>query len=123
MKYYFTDKEKSAIVDVAVSMEAADGKEDLRESLINIKIFQYLNISSDAVENAKSLSLLDSMAIIKNMTQDEKKFVCSCLAAIMCADKEIDEKEMTLWKLISTICEFPTMHIKEALKYFIDNVE
>ncbi len=123
MKFYFSKREKSAIIRVAVMMEAADGKADLNETAVNLKVFQLLDADESITEAAKSLSFIDSMSILKSMTTEEKKFVCGILATIMVADKDIDDKEMTLWQTISTICEFPTMHIKDALKSFLDNCD
>ncbi|MBR2014378.1 MAG: hypothetical protein IJ998_03035 [Alistipes sp.] len=121
MKYYFSDREKSAIVQVAIQMQNADGNDHINEYALNLAVFKSLNVKDENIDDAKSMSPLTAMEIIKNMTYEEKKFVCSYLATIMCADKEIDDKELTLWKFISTMCDLPTMHIAEALKYFMEN--
>ena len=81
-----------------------------------------MGVNNEDIDKAQSMSILDSMFIIKNMLPNEKKFVCSYLATIMCVDKDINDKELALWKLISQMCEFPSMHLTEALKFFRDNI-
>jgi hypothetical protein len=49
------------------------------------------------------------------MTSEEKKYVTSYLGLIICADGKIDDKEMALWSLISSVCDLPTMNLEQAL--------
>lgn len=57
----------------------------------------------------------DALAILVSLDDERKKYVSSYLGTIMVSDGDIDEKEMALWQLISTLCGFPTMSIKDAV--------
>lgn len=61
------------------------------------------------------MSNADALAILVSLDDERKKYVSSYLGTIMVSDGDIDEKEMALWQLISTLCGFPTMSIKDAV--------
>ena len=52
------------------------------------------------------------------MATEEKDFISAFLGSLIVVDGHIDDKEMTLWKFISTICGFPTMNIQTAIERF-----
>ena len=111
---YFTSDEKKAIARVAVGMEAADGVESPREFLMIAPVFQKLGITNEELEAASRMSLVSAMQIISNMTTDEKRFVSAFLGAIIIADGDISDKEVSLWRFISSICEFQQMSVRES---------
>ena len=113
---YFTSQEKQAIVKVAAAMQAADGKSDPREFVLNATIFKKLEIGGDDFNGAKNLSLLQAASIIANMTSSEKEFISAFLGSIIVADGDIDDKEIALWRLLTSLCEFPTMSLSDATK-------
>lgn len=114
----FTNKEKSAIVRVAVEMQGADGKDDVKEYLLNAAVFQKFHIGNAEIDNAKCISLLEALSTIASMATEEKDFISAFLGSLIVVDDHIDDKEMTLWKFISTICGFPTMNIQTAIERF-----
>ena len=113
---YFTSDEKKAIARVAVGMELADGTESPKEFFMIAPVFQKLGIVNEELEAASKMSLVEAMKIISNMTANEKRFVSAFLGAIIIADADISDKEVALWRLISSICEFPQMSIVESPK-------
>lgn len=42
---------------------------------------------------------------------------------VMVADEEIDEKEIAIWRLMSTLLNFPEMSLEEAIDFWADNVD
>lgn len=115
---YFSNIEKVAIVNIAINMEAADGKSEASEHLINTLVFQKLQINTNDLNAAKEMSAIDAMNVISTMTETKKDFICAFLGSLMAVDGDIDASEMALWRLVSTICKFPTMNIPNAIEKF-----
>lgn len=99
-------------------MQAADGKSDVKEYLMNAMVFQKVQISTSDMNAAKEISLIEAMSILSTMTEKEKDFICTFLGSLMAVDGDIDASEMALWRLVSTICKFPTMNIPNAIEKF-----
>lgn len=114
----FNDEELTAILKVAMAMVMADGRIDDSEKLaIGVEMarlgvpnerFRKLLFAIGTIENVEAFAILLSLDV------EKKKHVSSFLVAIMMSDGDIDEKEMALWKLVSTICDFPVMSVIEA---------
>ena len=111
---YFTSEEKKAIARVAAEMTLADGNVAPKEVLFNVAVYRKLGITTSEMESSSSVSLSSAMHTISKMTSEEKKFVSAYLGAIIIVDGDISDKEMTLWRTISTICEFETMHLADT---------
>ena len=110
----FTNNEKAAIAHVAVSMQGVDGKSDPKEYVLNLLVIKEFGITNSNIESAKGMELIDAMAVLKLMSNDKKRCVSSILGSIILVDGDIDDKEVSLWRLISTICNFPTMRLMDA---------
>lgn len=111
---YFTSEEKKAIVRVAGEMTLADGNVAPKEVVFNVGVFHKLDISQSEIESSGSMSMPNAMHIISKMTSNEKRFVSAYIGSIIIVDGNISDKELALWRLISTICEFPTMHLNDT---------
>lgn len=112
----------AAAVKAGKAMAAADGKIDPEELKVIAIGLQEFGIVGD--ETKLILSLADAMepatmlATLAAMNEDQKKFVCGYLSTIMICDGDIDEAEMKLWQLTSTLAGFPTMTIAEANEFW-----
>ena len=115
----FTKNEMSAIAKLAVAMANADGKVEKNElAYIALEMVRFGVKDSDSIlEEAAGMEASTALAIVSNMTTEEKKYVTAYLGALMASDGNIDNKELALWKLVSTLCELPTMSVKEAVNY------
>lgn len=115
----FTKKEMSAIAKLAVAMANADGKVEKNElTYIALEMVRFGVKDSDSIlEEAAGMEASTALAIVSNMTTEEKKYVTAYLGALMASDGNIDNKELALWKLVSTLCELPTMSVEEAVNY------
>ena len=65
--------------------------------------------ASDNMETSQALVL------INEMDEERKKYVASYLGVIMVSDGDVNEQELILWNLVSTLCSLPEMNITEAI--------
>ena len=49
------------------------------------------------------------------MEEELKKYDASYLVVIMVSDGDVNEQELILWNLVSTLCSLPEMNITEAI--------
>lgn len=121
----FNGKELSALVNLGVAMAAADGHvDDCEKNAISneLKNFGVDGIQAIALlAKAKEMQAGEAILVLAGMTDEQKKYACGYLAAIMVADGEIDDSEVKLWKLVSTLASFPTMSIGDALAFWGTN--
>lgn len=112
----------AAAVKAGKAMAAANGRIDPEELKVIAIGLQEFGIAGD--ETKLILSLADAMepatmlATLAAMNDDQKKFVCGYLSTIMICDGDIDDAEMKLWQLTSTLAGFPTMTIAEANEFW-----
>ena len=101
-------------------MQGADGRTDSKEVAVNLITFKKLGVDLEEIENAKTMSTLEAFTIIKKMLPQEKEFITAFLGTLIVADQDIDDKEMELWRLISTMCELPTMNLQDAANKYVE---
>lgn len=115
----FSGRELQAILKMANAMVAADGRVDANEVRVMTGELMRFGVPSSHVEKllqgANVMDGTEALAILATLDDERKKYVSSYLGTIMASDGDIDEKEMALWKLISTLCGFPTMNVVEAI--------
>ena len=111
---YFTSKEKQAIVKVAAEMQIADGNANQREITLNIAVFKEIQVEPSELDAGLELPFMEAVNIISNMTNIEKDFVSAFLGSIIIADGEINEKEIALWRMLTSLCGFPIMSLSDA---------
>lgn len=118
----FNRLQLAAAVKAGKAMAAADGRIDPEELKVIAIGLQEFGIVGE--ETKLILSLADAMepatmlATLAAMNEDQKKFVCGYLSTIMICDGDIDDAEMKLWQLTSTLAGFPTMTIAEANEFW-----
>ncbi len=111
---YFLDKEKAAIAHVAVAMQGVDGDTNASEYIFNALVMSKFDITNTHLCAATDMSLLDAMAVLKMMSEEKKRCVSAMLGSLIVVDGKIDDKEVSLWRLLSTICFFPPMSLQDA---------
>lgn len=117
MLHFFND-EKSAIAYIIEAMVLVDGEMHKKEMLFNMLILSKLNIAKEQFDRGLEYDLTEACDILKAMTREKKKCVSAMLGVMLGIDGDIDEKELMLWRMVSTICGFPTMNLAEAKEYF-----
>lgn len=115
----FTRIEMSAITKLALAMANADGKIEKSElNYIALELARFgVRDCEPIIDGANEMDGSDALSIVAKMTDEEKKYVAAYLGTVMAVDNDIDEKELALWRLTSTLCGLPTMNILEAIEY------
>lgn len=115
----FTSIEMSAIAKLALAMAAADGKVEKCElTYIALELARFGVKDSDPIlKGADDMDPTIALTIVSKMTPAEKKYVAAYLGTLMAVNGDIDDKELSLWRLTSTLCGLPSMTIKEAINY------
>ena len=115
----FTSIEMSAISKLALAMAAADGKVEKSElTYIALEMARFGVKDADSIlKGAEEMDPTIALSIVSKMTPKEKKYVAAYLGTIMAVDGDIDAKELSLWRLTSSLCGLPTMNIQEAIQY------
>ena len=115
----FTSIEMSAIAKLALAMAGADGKVDKSElTYIALEMARFGVKDADPIlKGADEMDPTIALSIVSKMTPKEKKYVAAYLGTVMAVDGNINEKELSLWRLSSTLCGLPTMNIQEAINH------
>ncbi len=116
----FNGKEMTAVIKMAKAMIAADGRIEKNEvtvmsnELIRFGVPQ--SQLNDLLTLADAMDATEAFAIVAGFDDERKKYVASYLGTIMVSDGDVDDKELALWFLISTLCGLPTMTVGEAVQ-------
>lgn len=120
MNLQFSGKELAAIIKLALSMIMADGKVDEKEKASLALEMVRFGIKEEQLAGlvvvAQTMDAAEAISIISRLAQSEKKYVAAFLGALMAIDGDINDTEMKLWQLTSTLCNLPTMNITQALQ-------
>lgn len=120
MKY--TGIELSAIVKLANAMVMADGKvanEEIAAMSIELAKFGVdENAAKSIIGAADAMEYGHAVAVVAAMNLEQKKYVTGYLAFIMATDGEIAATEVSMWQLLSTLAQLPTMTVAEALLFW-----
>ena len=124
MNLQFTGKELAAIIYLAMNMIMADGRVDEKEKKALALEMVRFGVQGDQLAKltamGQAMDTVEIVSIISNLKSDEKKYVAALLGTLMAIDGDIDDTEMKLWQLTSTLCNLPTMNIKQALETIRD---
>lgn len=114
--------ELSAIVKLANAMVMADGKvanEEIAAMSIELAKFGVdENAAKSIIGAADAMEYGHAVAVVAAMNLEQKKYVTGYLAFIMAADGEIATSEVSMWQLLSTLAQLPTMTVAEALLFW-----
>jgi uncharacterized tellurite resistance protein B-like protein len=103
-------------------MVNADGVVKDEEMAILLNELLKFGVPSD--QAAGLIVVADAMDVptmfqtLTDLPTESKKYVAGYLATIMIADGDIDDSEVKIWQLISTLSQFPTMNIRDAVNYW-----
>lgn len=115
----FTGEQLTAIIKMAKAMVMADGRVEKSEIQVMTTELLRFNVPQDHVPHlltlADKMDASKALAIIANFDDEAKKYVASYLGVIMASDGDIDDREMSLWRLVSTLCGLPTMNVVDAI--------
>ena len=115
----FNGQELVAIIKMAKSMVMADGKIEPSEIAVMTREFMRFGVPQNQVDlllkASDNIEASQAVALVAGMDEERKKYVASYLGVIMAADGNIDDNELALWSLISTLCGLPTMNVLDAI--------
>lgn len=115
----FTGLEMTAVTKLAMVMVAADGKVEQTElACMAVEMARFGIKDADPIlEGAKTMNPTIAMAIVEKFDSERKKYVAAYLGTMMAADGDINDKELAVWRLTSTLCGLPSMNIHDAIDY------
>jgi uncharacterized tellurite resistance protein B-like protein len=118
-------KQLAALVKMAFSMAAVDGKfADEEKAAITFGMAEF-GLSKElilgCVAVAKDMEVSEAFSILSSMNTSQKKYATGFLATVMAADGDIADDEIKMWQLICTLAQFPTMTVAEALNFWKNN--
>ena len=115
----FNGKELIAIIKMAKAMVKADGKIEPSElSVMTVELARFGVPENQLKTLLKALDNMETsqaLVLINEMDEERKKYVASYLGVIMVSDGDVNEQELILWNLVSTLCSLPEMNITEAI--------
>lgn len=115
----FNGQELVAIIKMAKAMVMADGKIEPSEIAVMTREFMRFGVPQNQVDlllkASDNIEASQAVALVAGMDEERKKYVASYLGVIMAADGDIDDNELELWTLISTLCGLPTMNVLDAI--------
>lgn len=121
----FSKLEMSAIVKMAKVMALADGVVEKSElDMIANELRRFGVPASDLktiFEIGDSMQATEAASVISKMDAEHKRYVTAYLGVMIAIDGDIDDKEVAMWSLISSMCNLPKMGIKEAFD-IMDNI-
>lgn len=119
MRLQFSGFELSAITKLALAMAHADRKvEETELACIATELMRFgVNDPSSILNGAEAMDAALAMSVVEKLDSSRKKYVAAYLGALMAIDGDIDGNELAIWRLTSTLCDLPTMDIKDALHY------
>ena len=106
---------------MGLAMVEADGKVTEEEKIALTLELAKFGVSPDELEGmlkvANSMGAEAAIITVAGFDEEQKKYATGYLAMLMACDG-IDESEVKFWRLISTLCGFPTMTISEAIDFW-----
>lgn len=120
-----TPKQLAAVIKAGLIVTNADGTAKEEEYRIIINEMNSFNITQEQgkalIEVAEAMSVEDMVTELKGLSEQDKKYVCGYLVAIVAVDGDIHDNEAEAWQAMCSLCEFPDVKASEALEYWKNN--
>ena len=117
-----TNFELAAVLKLGIDMLMADGRVDENEKKIIAVEMMKFGVTGEKLAHlgnlAQAMQPAEAIATVSTFDDEKKKHVAAFLAFIMISDGDIDDSEIALWRLISTLASLPTMTIKEGAEHW-----
>ena len=111
MSLNLTNLEKKAVTKVLLDIVNADGRVTIGESRYFQQLQNVLGIADSEIEEAKYMSAVGSLEIIKQMLPHEKQAIAIMMLEMIRADGDIDNEEV---KVFLTVCAFAKIPLPEG---------
>ena len=93
---HFTLIQKLAILKSLDAVMMADGKASPEEKVFLEKVLKEMELQPFMVDEARKVSVDDSLEILKRMSQEKKQLFAGMMNDMIHADRKIDEREVNL---------------------------
>jgi len=107
MSLDLTKIEKKAVAKVLLDIVNADRRITVGESRYFQHLQNVLGISDSEIEEAKYLSVVGSLAIIKQMLPIEKQLLALMMLEMINADGDVDSEEIKVFIAVCALAEIP----------------
>jgi len=112
MSLDLTTLEKKAVAKVLLDIVNADGNVAVGEAKYFEQLQKVLGISNSEIEEAKYLSVVGSLSIIREMLPAEKHAIAIMMHEMIKADGEVNDKEI---KIFIAVCAYADIKLPEAV--------
>lgn len=102
-----TSLEKKAVSKVLLDILNADGKVTVGEAAYFQQLQNVLGISDTALEEAKYMSVMGCLSIIKGMLPHEKSALALMMLEMIRADGEVDKRELEIFAVVCAATDIP----------------
>ena len=107
MALNLTNLEKKAVAKVLLDIVNADGRITVGETRYFQQLQNLLGITNSEIEEAKYMSVLGCLAILRDMLPVEKAALAIMMLEMINADGEIDDKEMKVFIVVCAGADIP----------------
>ena len=113
MELEFTPLQKKAISKVLLDIVNADSRITVGEVKYFEKLQETLDISKEDIEEAKYMSVIGCLSIIREMTVTQKQVLAYMMLEMIRADGEIDKEEMKVFVVVCAGADIPLPSTKK----------
>ncbi len=115
MSINLTSLEKKAVTKVLLDIVNADGRLTVGEGQYFMQLKNVLNISDSDIAEAKNMSALGCLSILRGLTQEEKGLLAIMMLEMINADGDIDEVEMKVFIVVCAGADIPLPDFKKVV--------
>jgi uncharacterized tellurite resistance protein B-like protein len=115
MSINLTTLEKKAVTKVLLDIVNADGRVTLGEGKYFSQLQNVLGISDSEIEDAKYMSVIGCLSIIKELLPHEKQALAIMMLEMIRADGDIDDEEMKVFIVVCAAAEIPLPDVKKVV--------
>lgn len=116
-----TGKELTALQHFGAMMASADGRVDDSEYYVLSKELMRFGVTEEQLpvllNASEKMTHAEALRVISSMNEVQKKYAAAYLGTILGIDGDINDKELALWAMVSTLCGLPKMSVSDAIKY------
>jgi len=107
MSLNLTTLEKKAVAKVLLDIVNADGKIAVGEVAYFQQLQNVLGISNSEIEEAKFMSAIGSLAILRGLSPIAKQALAVMMLEMINADGEVDNEEMKVFLVVCAGADIP----------------
>jgi len=115
MSINLTSLEKKAVTKVLFDIINADGRITVGEGQYFLQLKRTIGISDSEIEEAKFMSVLGCLSILRGLTSEEKAALTIMMLEMINADGNISEDEMKVFIVVCAGADIPLPNFKKVV--------